>query len=148
MKFFKALWHKFFAWLFETNSENTPPDVILEQMLELRPLPLGSTEFDVWADRIISGALVTGASVESQKFALADMILHLKATEDHMHDMFFIKSLRKVAVNQVATAKREEIRNAAKARLAAEESAKLQQNLTVEVTTVTSSEGNNSNEKV
>ena len=83
---------------------------IMQQLLEKRPLPIGMTEFEEWSNRIISGALIP-AEVEDQKFALADMITHLGPTEDHKEDAHFIKYLRKVAVNQIAVAKREEIRN-------------------------------------
>lgn len=98
-------------------------EAILEQMGERRPLPMGRTEFEEWSDRIISGALVS-ADKESLKFALANLLLHLGPTESHKEDAFFIHSLRKFAVNQVADAIRVEIRDKAKARLAAEEAAK------------------------
>jgi len=112
--------YKFIAKLLRRNLQNTPPEVILDQMLEVRPLPLGKTEFHEWADRIISGTMIT-ATPESQKFALANMLLHLGPTEDHKEDIFFIKSLRKFAVNQVADDARKEMRDQEKARLAAEE---------------------------
>ncbi len=73
-------------------------------------------EFDVWAERIISGTLLP-VTDESMKFALASEILHLGPLEDHRDDAYFIHRLRKSAVNQIAAAKMEEIRNAAKARL-------------------------------
>jgi hypothetical protein len=104
------------------NLASTPPDVIRDQMHELRPLPVGKSEFHEWAERIISGTMIT-ATPESQKFALANMLLHLGPTEDHKEDIFFIKSLRKFAVNQVADDARKEIRDAEKARLEAEEQA-------------------------
>jgi hypothetical protein len=89
-------------------------DELIKQMTEMRPLPQGRQEFEEWSDRIISGAMVK-ADVKSQKYALADMILHLGATEDHKEDAYFIKHLRKVAVNQVADAIRREIYEAKKA---------------------------------
>jgi len=92
---------------------------IIDQMNEPRPLPLGMTEFDEWSDRIIAGTLLP-ADPESQKFALASMLMHLSPTTDHESDGYFIKSLRKSAINQIAHAKMTEIRDAAKARLAAE----------------------------
>lgn len=96
---------------------------ILNELSKKRSLPLGVKEFHAWSDIIISGALI-GADSESQKFALADMILHLNPTEDHKEDAYFIKVLRKTAVNQVADYMRKEIRDQAKARLHAEELAK------------------------
>ncbi len=106
-----------------TNSEDTPSHEILEQMLEPRPLPMGRKEFDAWSDRIISGALIPGATAASQKWALAEMIMHLKPTDSHCPDAHFIHCLRKSAANQVAYAVMEELRAAEKARLAAEEEA-------------------------
>ncbi len=82
--------------------------VIVDQMLEPRPLPMGRTEFDVWSDRIISGSLLT-ADRTSQRYVLANMLLHLGPTESHKPDAHFIHSLRKFAVNQVADEIRKEI---------------------------------------
>ena len=92
---------------------------LIKEMQEPRPLPLGVTEFHEWSDRIIKAAMLT-ATPESQKFALSDMILHLNPTEDHKDDAFFIKTLRKTAINQVADQMRQDLRNAAKARYEAE----------------------------
>lgn len=115
------------------NSKFTSAKTIINQLNERRPLPMGKTEFEEWSDRIISGALVPGATVESQKFTLANLLLHLGPTESHKEDAFFIHSLRKFATNQVADAIRVEIRDAAKARLAEEEKAK--ESAVVETTT-------------
>jgi hypothetical protein len=134
MNFLYKLWAK----LTGKNSKYTPVAVISDQLLERRPLPIGRKEFEEWSDRIISGCLIPGVTPESIKFALADQLLHLSPTEDHKEDMFFIKSLRKFAVNQTADEMRKEIRDAAKARLAAEEAAKaLTLVQPVEVTTPT-----------
>jgi hypothetical protein len=108
-------------WWPKKPSTFTIKEELIEKMGEPQPLPMGVKEFHAWADRIISGALVPGATPDSQKFALADMILHLKPTEDHCPDAFFIKTLRKCAVNQVADAIRIELRDKAKARLTQEE---------------------------
>ncbi len=102
------------------NDDSTTTETIIDQMNEPRPLPMGRQEFEVWAARIISGALV-GADVESQKFVLCNQILGLGPTEDHKPDAYFIHSLRKFASNQVADAIRTEIRVAVKARIDAEE---------------------------
>lgn len=104
------------------NLSSTPREVISAQLMEPRELPMGVTEFHDWADRLIGGALIPGgevdpkAFVDSQKFALANMLMHLGPTESHKPDAFFIHSLRKFAVNQVADAVRIELRDAAKAR--------------------------------
>lgn len=81
---------------------------------------MGRTEFDVWSDRIIAGALVT-AERSSQKYVLANMLMHLGPTECHKPDAHFIHSLRKFAVNQVADEIRREIHAETKARTAAAE---------------------------
>ncbi len=132
------------------NFNFTSKEVIVDQLNEPRALPMGRTEFQKWANRIIMGALVpndegfyvgqditrlTWIDVEgrierlqifedSQKFALANLLLHLGPTESHKPDAFFIHSLRKFAVNQVADAIRVELRDAAKARTAKDEKAR------------------------
>ncbi len=117
----------FLPQLLGKNLQSTPSEVIVDQMNEPRPLPMGKQEFEEWSDRIIGGALVPGGAedpasfVESQKFALANMLMHLGPTESHKPDAFFIHSLRKFAVNQVADVVRKEIHEAAKARLAEQE---------------------------
>jgi hypothetical protein len=126
MKWFYFVWGK----LTGRNLKSTPKSVIIDQMNEPRPLPMGRKEFDEWSDRCISGALLPGGKedpkvfTESQKFALANMLMHLGPTESHKPDAFFIHSLRKFAINQVADAVRKELHEAAKARTAAEEAAK------------------------
>jgi len=106
------------------NSRFTSTKTIVDQMHERRPLPMGRAEFEEWSDRIIAGALIPGATVESQKWTLANLLLHLGPTESHKEDAFFIHSLRKFATNQVADAMRNEIRDAEKARLAEKEKQK------------------------
>ncbi len=81
---------------------------LIQQMQEKRPLPLGVAEFDVWSDRIIDASMIQADRV-SLKYALANIIMQLKPTEDHVEDAYFIKSIRKAAVNQVADAVRNEI---------------------------------------
>ncbi len=126
----RKAFHYFVAELTGRNSASTPKDVILDQLNEPRPLPMGLKEFYDWSDRIISGAIVPhgddiDASIfnDSQRFALANMLLHLGPTESHKPDAFFIHSLRKFAVNQVADTVRKELHDAAKARTAAQEAA-------------------------
>ncbi len=81
-----------------------------------RALPTGVKEFHEWSDNIIAGAMLT-ATPESQKFALANILINLQPTIAFETDLYFIHCLRKTAVNQVADAMRAEIREAAKARL-------------------------------
>lgn len=126
MKLFKSLLPK----LLGRNLEYTPREVILDQLNESRPLPQGRQEFEDWSNRIIAGAMIAGGLedpdifIESQKFTLAGLIMHLGPTESHKPDAFFIHSLRKLAANQVAHTIGEEIRNKAKERLAKEEEEK------------------------
>ena len=84
------------------NSALTPKGVILTQMEEPRPLPMGMKEFEEWSTRIISGALIPTEDETSLKAALAAMLMALGPTEDHKPASFFIHSLRKAAANEVA----------------------------------------------
>lgn len=114
---------------------------IVDQMAEPRPLPMGREDFHVWSDRIIAGALIPDEVgqvfemngsvvwdekspypkfVQSQKFALANQLLHLGPTESHKPDAYFIHSLRVSAIKQVAVTVGNEMRDAVKARLAKE----------------------------
>ncbi len=131
-------WEKCFRDIFpkapRDNTASTPPDVISDQMREERPLPLGRMEFNNWSRRIISGAVLPMGEgedphifIEGQTYALASMIMHLGPTEDHKPDIYFIKQLRKVAVNQVAHTILQEIKTATNERLKkAEEKPKLE----------------------
>lgn len=85
-----------------------------------QPLPTGMSAFEGWSDRIIASAAIE-ATPESLKFVLADLLIRLGPQESHKEDDYFVQSLRKFAVNQIAEAKRKDIRDAAKARLAEEE---------------------------
>lgn len=75
---------------------------IKKELIEPYPLPLGRKEFDEWSDKIIDAASVPGASRESLKFALAEMVLHTKPNESFVPLGHFVHSLRKGAANQVA----------------------------------------------
>ena len=92
---------KMYARVMGKNPKSMPTKLVVEQMTETRPLPIGKTQFEEWSDRIISGALVE-VEADSQKFTLADQLLHLGPTESHKPDAFFIHVLRKLAVNQTA----------------------------------------------
>jgi hypothetical protein len=93
------------------------------QLMEKRPLPVGLTEFNQWADRIISGARVP--KNDSMKYALAYMLLDLKPTISYETDHYFISCLEKAAINQVADFYRREVYEKKQQRIAAE---KAQQN--------------------
>lgn len=125
----KAFLFRLLAKLTGKNSFFTPKAVIIDQMNEPRPLPMGRADFEDWSDRLISGALLPGGKedpkvfIEGQKYALANMLLHLGPTESHKPDAFFIHSLRKVVTNQVAHTMIMEIKAAGDARAAARKAA-------------------------
>lgn len=95
-------------------------EAIVAGIMEPKSLPVGMTEFEEWANRIILGSLLQ-ADTESMKFTLASMILSLGPTESHKPDAYFIHGLRKAAANQIAHANQQAIHKAAKERLAKEE---------------------------
>ncbi len=123
----KMLFFSILARLTGKNSIHAPSDLIVAQINEPRPLPMGRKEFEEWSDRIIGGALLPGGKeepdvfIESQKFALANCLMHLGPTESHKPDAFFIHSLRKFAINQIADAVRRELHASAKERTAKQE---------------------------
>lgn len=99
---------------------------VLELILSFLPrrLPVGMTEFDKFADRIIrlSGEF---ADRDSMKFAIASQVIHLGPQKAYVADRFFIKSMVKAAANQVASQAFQDIKQKQDAaRKAAEEKAK------------------------
>lgn len=74
----------------------------IKYLKEPRPLPLGRKEFNAWAEEILRLAEVPGLTEESGKFALSEMILHVKPTQSFESYGHFVHSLRKGAANQVA----------------------------------------------
>lgn len=75
--------------------------ILTSELTQKRPLPIGVKDFNEWSDRIIAGAMLP-ATPESQKFALAAMLIDLPPTVGFEADVYFIHRLRKGAVNQVA----------------------------------------------
>ncbi len=106
------------------NTKHTSASTIVDQMNEPRPLPLGRSDFEAWAERIIAGALVPGgeddkqAFIDSQKHCLAASLLHLGPTESHKPDAYFIHHLRTACTKQVAHAILTELNVKEKTRLA------------------------------
>lgn len=101
------------------NSKYTSKKTILDQLDEPRPLPIGRDQFMEWSDRIISGALVD-ADHDSQRFALASMVLQLGPNDAFKADKHFVSQLRKVAANQTAHTMAQEFKLAAQDRFDAE----------------------------
>lgn len=63
-------------------------------------LPVGMTEFYVWADSIIDAYGLPNN--DSSQFALATMILHLDSTSDSKPKRYFGKAALKSMSNQIA----------------------------------------------
>lgn len=128
----KKIWHKLVAKAIGRNLVSAPKELIVDQLNEPRPLPMGRKEFDEWSERILSGAILPGgeedpeAFKDSLRFALAEMIMHLGKTESHKPDAYFIHTLRKGACNQVAHAMMKEIKDKHTAREEAKKKAQEQ----------------------
>ena len=73
--------------------------LLVSSLSRKRPLPVGMSEFEGWSARIIEGAMLS-ATEETQKFALASMLLQLPASEAFKDDGFFINSLRMAATTE------------------------------------------------
>ena len=122
------MFNAFLSKLLRRNTKFTPPSVIVDQMNEPRPLPMGRLAFKQWSDRIISGAMIPNNEgsvkdpkfIESQKFALCGALLHIGPTESHKPDAYFIHSLRVSAIKQVAVMIGEEMKKERLERLAKE----------------------------
>ena len=63
-------------------------------------LPLGTTEFNTWATRIIKKSGLPDN--DSTRFALATTVLHAPAGESRYSDTHFVKVMQKAAANQIA----------------------------------------------
>jgi hypothetical protein len=111
---FKFLWLAL-SRVLGFNLRATPKAVISQQLDELRPLPIGRDQFMEWSERIISGALVD-ADIDSQRFALASMVLQLGPNDAFKADKHFVSQLRKVAANQTAHTMAQEFKAAAQKR--------------------------------
>lgn len=95
-----------------------------KELLKPKALPMGRQEFHEWSIRIIEIAKIPGATIRSQQFALANMLMHLSPTTAHECDGYFVNALKKFAINQVADTLRVEIRDEEKARIDQEQKAK------------------------
>lgn len=70
--------------------------------LQLKALPMNVPEFIEWSDRIIEKAQLPTKNLETQRFALAGMILQTAPTEFFRPDEYYIDALRKTAADQLA----------------------------------------------
>jgi hypothetical protein len=87
------------------------------------PLPAGVKEFHEWAERIMEKTGLS-ATVESQKFALAGIILSLKENVGYVEDSYFVNCLRRSASEQVVRQVANDIRDRVKAKKPEEEKQK------------------------
>ncbi len=94
---------------------------IVDELSVPYPLPLGRKEFEVWSNKIIVAAEIPGATIESQQFALAEMVLHCKPNESFVPLGHFVHSLRKGAASQVCHTIFQEIKRAQQQRVVDEQ---------------------------
>lgn len=66
------------------------------------PLPVGTTQFEAFADSIIE---ISGqyADKDSMRFAIASMIIHADHKAARLSKQYFVQRLRKSAANQIAS---------------------------------------------
>lgn len=74
------------------------------QFLGLFPtaIPTGTAEFDAWAQFIMDNYKMPTADVDSIKYALATMVMHLGPTVAYKPRYYFALALRASAAKQVA----------------------------------------------
>jgi hypothetical protein len=86
-------------------------DMVKDDRLERKPLPIGKTQALEWSDRIITGAAVD-ADKETQRFALMGMLMQIATTEAFREDAYFMLALRVAAVKQTAHLMAQELKEA------------------------------------
>lgn len=89
-------------------------------------LPVGKTEFDVWASDII--ALAGAPDNDSFRFALATMVLHTPANRFHAPKRSFVIEMKKGMANEVASFVMHEMKRKQLERVEQEKQAKEAQN--------------------
>jgi hypothetical protein len=85
-----------------------------------KPLPRTLPEFDAWSDKIIKMANLPTSNTETQKFALAGMLLELRPETSSKSEIFFANKLKKAATDQLATQVIQDLRAKKQARIEAE----------------------------
>src|SRR5580692_1223711 len=73
-------------------------------LFQLYPLPMNVPQFNEWANRIIEKAKLPTKDIETQKFALAGMILQSSPEAFERPDEYYVNLLKKAASDQLATA--------------------------------------------
>lgn len=73
-------------------------------------VPTGTEEFHAWADSIIDTYPLPTADVDSIKYALATMVMHLGPTQAYKSKLYFALALRAGAAKQIAGGVFSEIR--------------------------------------
>jgi len=75
---------------------------LLQVLLSYLPrrLPVGRTEFEKWTSEIIGMSAIEDN--DSTRFAIAAMVTHQDATQDHVPQRRFVRQLNKTASNQIA----------------------------------------------
>lgn len=69
----------------------------------VKELPKTIPEFEAWSDKIIELANLPTQNTETQKFALASMLLQIKPDQSYKSNMYFASLLKKAATDQLAT---------------------------------------------
>lgn len=82
-------------------------------------LPSGMTEFNAWSDSLASTYTLPTQDVDSVRFSLASIIMHLGPSSSHVSKYYFYKMLKAAAAKQVAGAAFYEIKQAQQAKAAA-----------------------------
>jgi len=72
------------------------------------PLPIGMTEFDVWAKSVLS--LTKLPDNDSTRFTLASMIPHQKVDRFYISKITFANMINKAAANQIGGAVMQELK--------------------------------------
>lgn len=74
----------------------------LKPRLKFMPLPMNIPEFNEWSTRIINQACLPTKNLDTQKFALASMIMESGPDAFMRPDEYYVNRLRKAASDQVA----------------------------------------------
>ncbi len=85
-----------------------------------RQLPKTLPEFEEWSNRIIKIANLPTSNTDTQKFALAGMLLQCRPETSAKSDIFFANNLRKAATDQLANQVIDDLRAKRQARIEAE----------------------------